>query len=336
MKALVTAAFHREGLEILKRHMEVIYESWRETGRAYWADELLERLRAEGVDVLIVEVDRVSRELMEGAGLKIVGCCNNNLRNVDVEAATDLGIPVFYAPHRNADAVADLTVGLIIAARRKIVKADRLLRSGSVEVEEFSDFVAYYNELTGLELMNKVVGIVGLGAIGSRVAKRLRAFGAKILVYDPYVPEDAVKEVGASRVDLETLMKESDIVTIHCSVTPETIDLIGEEEISLMKPTAYLFNLASSAVVDEDALYEALVEGRIAGAGLDVFSEEPIDSSNRFLRLDNVVVTPHIGGATWEVVRRHSLMVAGDIDRYLRGERPLHIANPEVLEGRGA
>ena len=185
----------------------------------------------------------------------------------------------------------------------------------------------------GWELEGKTVGIIGLGGVGFRVAKRLKfGFDAKILIYDPYVDEKKIKEVDGKRVDLETLLKESDLVSLHAKVTGENVGMIGEKEIKLMKPTAYFFNTARAALVDEDALFEALKEKRIAGAGLDVFGSEPVDSDNRFLVLDNVTVTPHVGGSTFDAEIRQSLMIAEDIEKYLNKKKPKFLKNPEILK----
>ena len=175
----------------------------------------------------------------------------------------------------------------------------------------------------GMELSNLKIGIIGMGAIGSRVAKRLAlGFGSQILYYDPYVTADhpIVKEIKAEAVDLHTLMKESDMVTIHTPPIEETEELIGKEEFALMKPTAHFFNLARSFCIDEDALYQAIEQGRIAGAGLDVFDDEPVDSDNRFLKFDNVTVMPHAGGNTRDVIKHQTDMIVADILRFLNNE----------------
>jgi len=330
-KALITANFSRSALERLRAHVDVVYEPWGETRRVLSEAELVEELRSSGADILVVELEHVSREVLEGAELRLVGICRNDpRRSIDLEAATARGVPVIYTPGRNYNAVAELTVAVMLALLRKVVFADRLLRSGKVTVSSTEDFAEYYNAYRGWELRGKTVGIIGLGKIGFRVAQLLRAFDVRILVYDPYVGEDRVGSVGGERVDLETLLKSSDIVTVHVPPSPETVGLIGRREIELMKPTAFLLNLANPVVVDEDALCEALKSRRIAGAALDVFTEEPVDSTNRFLELDNVVVTPHIGGDTFETVERQSWMVTEDILRFLRGERPRFLLNPEV------
>ena len=334
MKALITAPFSESAIKRLKKYMDVKYENWRKTNILYQdPKDYIKKIKQEEADVLITEGDEIDREVMEECDIRIIGVCRGDPVNVDIESATKKGIPVFYTPHRNADAVADLTIALMLSQLRKLIQIDRTLRSGKFYVDTAEALTEMFERFKGTELGNKVIGIVGFGAIGYRVAKRLRfGFGCKILVYDPYADERLIKEVDGERVDLHTLLKESDIVTIHAKLTEETIGMIGKKEIELMKPTAYLFNTARSAIVDEDALFEALKNKRIAGAGLDVFDVEPVDSDNRFLQLDNVTVTPHIGGMTIETEERHSMMIVEDIERYLRGERPKYIKNPEILE----
>ncbi len=330
-RALITANFSRSALEKLSAHVDVVYKPWGETKRVLSEVELVEELHSSGASILVVELEHVSGEVLEGAKLELVGICRNDpRRSVDLEVATARGVPVIYTPGRNYNAVAELTVAVMLTLLRKVVYADRLLRSGKVAVSSTEDFAEYYNAYRGWELRGKIVGIIGLGKIGFRVAQLLRAFGARILVYDPHVDEERVSSVGGERVDLDTLLRSSDIITVHAPPSPETAGMIGRREIELMKPTAFLLNLANPVVVDEDALYEALKSRRIAGAALDVFTEEPVDSANRFLELDNVVVTPHIGGNTFETIERQSWMITEDILRFLRGERPRFLLNPKV------
>lgn len=334
MRALVTARFDEKAVEELGEYIDVVYRSWSETKRVLSQRELVELANSLEANILIVELEQVDREVIESVeGLKLVGVCRNDpRRNVDIEAATERGVPVIYTPGRNTNAVAELTVAVMLVLLRRLPMIYFKLRSGSVRIDSFEAFAEHYNDWLGSELHGKTVGIVGLGRIGYRVAEILRAFGARILVYDPYVSDERVKSVGGERVDLETLLRGSDIVTLHVPPTEETVNMIGRREIELMKPSAVLVNLANPVIIDEDALYDALWRGRIAGAALDVFYEEPVDSTNRFLQLDNVVVTPHIGGNTVETIRRHSWMIVEDVLRCLRGERPLHLANPEVWD----
>lgn len=334
MRALVTAEFESAALRKLREHLDVVYESWRETKRVLDQRELVELVNSLEAEIIIVELEHVDREVIRGIErLRLVGVCRSDpRRNVDLEAATERGVPVVYTPGRNTNAVAELAVAVILALLRKLPTVSFRLKSGTVRVGSFEEFAGYYSEWQGGELQGRTVGIVGLGRIGYRVAELLRAFGARIIVYDPYVADERVKSVGGERVDLETLLRVSDIVTLHVPPTEETVNMVGRREIELMKPTAFLVNLSNPAVVDEDALYEALERGRIAGAALDVFYDEPVDSTNRFLRLENVIVTPHIGGNTFETVARHSWMMVEDVLRFLRGERPIHLANPEVWD----
>ncbi len=334
MKALITATFDEKYIDKLKRlGIEVIYKDWRQTKTNIPENELIKILNKERVDIFITELDNVDEEVIMKTNLKLIGYCRGDPhRHVDLEAATKKKIPVLHTPGRNANAVAELTIGLMLAALRKIVRADRIYRTGTVRIESLADLVDLHHLLRGIELQGKNVGIIGLGKIGLRVAQILRAFGANILVYDPFVNDERVQSVRGKKVRLEELMQDSDIITIHAAVTEESIELIGRKELSLMKSTAFLFNLASPVIVDEDALFEFLKEKKIAGAGLDVFSDEPIDSNNRFLSLDNVVVMPHAGGNTEEVFVNQSRMMTEDIKRFLNGERPLHVLNPEIYD----
>ncbi|MEX2690215.1 MAG: NAD(P)-dependent oxidoreductase [Candidatus Njordarchaeum guaymaensis] len=332
MRAFITAVFTESALELLeKRGITTIYKPWNKTKKVLSEFELLDVIDEKRIDILIVEFENVSDDVIKNSDLKIIAICRNDpKRNIDIEAANERGIPVIYTPGRNANAVAEHTINLILTTLRKVVLADRLLRSGAIHIENFEKFIEFYEILRGRELLGKTVGIIGLGKIGFRVARKLRSFGVRILVYDPYVSDSKIRCVGGKRVDLDYLLRNSDIVTIHVPPTSKTIDLIGRNEIEKMKPTAILINAASSVVVDEDALFDAIKEGKIAGAALDVSTEEPIDSSNMFLRFDNVVLTPHIGGATFETINLQSHMVAYDILRILDGKKPKFLYNPEV------
>ena len=223
----------------------------------------------------------------------------------------------------------------MLSVTRNITRADRLLRAGKILYRSDTAFLEYHNMFKGIELGGKKVGIIGLGAIGFEVAKRLRnGFGSEILVYDPYVDQNRLKEVNGKSVDLETLMSESDIVTVHARVTNDTKGMINRKHFEMMKETAYFINTARAAIIDEDALFEALRDKKIAGAGLDVFIKDPIESGDRFLTLENVVATPHIGGNTTDTITRQSKMIAEDIDNYLTGKEPKYVLNKEVLKNR--
>jgi D-3-phosphoglycerate dehydrogenase len=329
LKILITAPFHKSGLKKLQDRCEVVYENWRETGKLYFdEDELIKKIIDEQIDIIVTEADEIDGWVIEKTDLKLIASTRGTPVNVDDDAAAEKNIPVIYTPNRNADAVADLTVAMILTQARKMIELDRLLRSGKFNLADIDDEDAYTNFMNryiGVELGGLTIGIVGLGAIGQRVAKRLYyGFGSKIIYHDPYVPEDkeVVVEIKAERTSLEILMRKSDIVTLHVPPVEETEELINAELFALMKPTAHFFNLARSYCIDEDALYEAIKEKRIAGAGLDVFDDEPVDSENRFLEFDNVTIMPHFGGNTRDVVRHQTEMIVKDVINFLE-EKPL-------------
>ena len=337
MKALVTATFDSAGLERLRRHMQVEYSDWRVHRRIFFNGvEFAQRIRDVGADVLIVEADLVHDDVFDQCDLKLIGCCRGDPINIGIERATNQGVPVLFTPARNADAVADLALGYMLAMLRNIVTVNVLLRQGEMRFQSTADYLGAYERYGGFELGGMTVGIVGLGAIGRAVAKRLIGFGTRILAYDPHVDARVFAAHQVESVSVDDLMKQSDIVTVHCPEMPETFGLIGRREVGLLRRGAYVLNLARASIVDEDALYDALKSGHLAGAALDVFREEPVQLGNRFLELPNVLVSPHLGGATRDVVRHQSRMIVDDIEAYLRGERPVHIVNPEVLEARSS
>ena len=332
-KALVTATLTRKALDKLATRVDVICEDWKTTGQIYFGDELKEKIIRNNVEILIVEADQVTEETIRGTDLKFIGACRGNPYAVSVTTATERGIPVVHAPGRNSQAVAELTICLMIALLRKVVYAQRKLAEG-VSYDSPGDFQRMYNSLEGSEISGKKVGIVGLGDIGTRVARVLSSFGASLLVYDPYVSDAKIASVGAVRSSLEGLTASSDVVTVHAKLTDETYHMIGEKEFASMKRSAVVINTSTPGILDDVALLKALNEGRIAGAALDVQEAEPVDSGNPFLKLDNVVVTPHMGGNTQETTERQSEMIVGDLFRFLDGDRPLHLMNPEVYVNR--
>lgn len=333
MKALITASFHPDGLERLRRHMPVEYEDWRASKHIYFdGQQFAERIRTAGADVLIVEADLVHEDVIDNCTLQLIGCCRGDPINIGIERATARGIPVLYAPARNADAVADLALGYMLALARNIFTVNTLLKQGQMRFHSAKDYLGVYETYGGFELGGITVGIVGFGAIGQAVAKRLHGFGSRCLGFDPYVPAEVFAAQHTQSVPLNDLLQQSDILTVHCPDLPETQGLIGAQQIHMLKRGAYVLNLARAAIVDEDALYAALTEGHIAGAALDVFRDEPLQPHNRFIALPNVLLSPHLGGATRDVVRHQTDLIVDGIEAWLRGERPAHIVNPEVLE----
>jgi D-3-phosphoglycerate dehydrogenase len=328
MKVLITAPFSEHGLQVLKEKgkLEVLYENWRETGIIYFdEEELINKLTSESIDIFITEGDEIDAAVIEKSKLKMIASTRGTPVNVDLETANKMNIPVIYTPFRNADAVADLTVAMMLSQARKIIELDRLLRDGNFDVSDLDEdgFANFFNKYMGREIGCLTIGIIGFGQIGQRVAKRLfHGFGSNLLYYDPYIPANhpIVLETKAKYADLETLMKSSDMVTIHTPPNEETEELINAKMFSLMKPTAHFFNLARSYCIDEDALFDAIKNERIAGAGLDVFDDEPVDSDNRFLQFKNVTVTPHFGGNTIDVIQHQSDMIVTDILNFINNQ----------------
>lgn len=284
-----------------------------------------------GVEMLFVHYCPVSQRVLDaaGPGLRIVGTCRAGCEHLDVAAATERGIVVFNVRGRNAGAVSDFAVGLMLAECRNMARSHLGIARGAWR----KDFI---NSSHIPELEGKTVGLIGFGWVGKLVCKKLSGFEVKVLVYDPYVSQDIVIGSGARPADLVTLMRESDFVSVHARLTPKNRGMIGTRELSVMKPTAYLINTARAGLVDEGALIEVLEKRAIAGAALDVFHHEPIPADHPLVRLDNVTLTSHLAGTTSEALSRSPILLVEDILRYLRGQRAEFIVNPEVLhKGEG-
>jgi L-ribulose-5-phosphate 4-epimerase len=331
MKALITANISKEVLNELRTLIDITYEPWRETGIIYFdANELIEKLK--GYDLFITEADDLKKsEVYERTSLKLIISCRGDPFNLDLNIATRLGLPILNTPLRNVDAVAEITIGFMLMLARKMHLVDREIHSDKFEITDFDDYLSYFNKFQGIELKGKKIGIIGFGQIGRRVADRLKAFESELLIYDPYIPDKICENYG-KKVELNYLMQNSDFITIHAIGTDETNNLINKDNIKLMKQSAYLLNLAKGSIIDYDALFNILKEKKIAGAALDVFPLEPIDETNEFIGLDNVIITPHIGGNTLEVIERQSQMILKDIKSWLKGEIPKNLVNPEVFK----
>ncbi len=249
------------------------------------------------------------------------------LDNIDVKAATESGVVVTRVPGEvEREAVAELAVALMLDAARSVSAAYIAVREG--RWHERSRFI-------GLELMGRTVGIIGLGNIGRRVAEILsKGFGVNVLAYDPYISRDAATNIGVKLTDLETLLRESDIVTLHAPLTEETHHIINMETIALMKDGSILVNTARGGLVDTGALVKALKSGKLRYAALDVVEGDHVSLGNPLLQLENVVITPHIGAYTYESFGGIDECVAEAIEAVVKGERPKHVVNPEVYEGR--
>lgn len=325
-RALILAPFHHPELENLRKRVQVFYESWMETRKLISPEELIERIQSQDISIVVIEADFVFDEVFEGADkLRFLGVCRSTVENVDIEAATEHGVLVINTPGRNAVSVAELTIGLMISLARRIPTSHNLVQS-----RNWLEPVGPYISLRGTELAGKIAGIIGLGTIGLEVARRLRAFDMEILAYDPYINVERAEQVEARRVELDELIQESDFITIHCTASPETVSMVNARRIDLMKHTSFLINTARWEIVAADALIDALKHKRIAGAAFDVYETHPVPQQSALLVLDNVVLTPHLGGATDGTIARYSRMMTEDIERFLEGRQPLNLVNREV------
>ncbi len=327
MKVLVTAPYNQECLQELENVFgEVIYRSWRDNGAAFKEEEVLSLLQEHDFDGLITEVDEVSEYVLrEYSNLKFIGVCRANPVNVDVQFATAKNIPVFNTPARNAQAVAELFIGNIITFMRNTIPSNQWLK----ENNWVGKMLGPYLQFKGNELAGKTVGFVGFGAVGQTIANMIKHFPCHIQYYDPFVSE--VDSTYAS-LSLEELFSTSDIVSIHLPVNDATKNLIDEDLLRMMKSEAIFVNTARSAVVDTDALINILTNEKIRGAILDVFDvEPPSEKDYQLIQLPNVLATPHIAGASYEVEDHHSVILNNGLIEWQKGNIPPNLFNKDQL-----
>ena len=329
MKALVLAPMTEEPLARLKELMPVTYESWADTRQLADPEELARRIQTEVFSILVVEADFLPEELFQQAGnLRLVAICRNSLSHVDLEAATGHGVAVVHTPGRNVQAVAELTIGLMLTLARRINSMDNCVkeRRWQMPVEPYINAHMQTGELAG-----KTLGVLGLGNIGRRVAGLASAFGMRVLAYDPYIAPQTQDCWNVTLCPtLADLTGDADYISVHVPDVPGTKDLLSRSLLAEIKRGCRIINTSSYDAVDEAALVEGLTSGRVAGAAFDVFPTHPLPPNNPLLGFDNVVLTPHIGGATRETVARHSVMIVDDIERFVGGLKPERMVNPEV------
>lgn len=276
-------------------------------------------------DILIVHMAAVPRAALDGAdNLKLIACCRGGPTNINLAAATERGIPVVNAPGRNAWAVAEFTVGLLLSHLRQVNRASLDLTQGIWRIG------VHREGQIGPELHGRTAGLIGVGNVGRRLARILNGFEVRLLGHDPYVEDEVFESLHIKRTPLDLLLQRSDFVILAARLTPETNGMIGARELGLMKPTAYLVNTARGKLMDYDALRRVLEERRIAGAVLDVYAGEPPMREDILFHLPNVTATPHIAGGSQDVLRNATHILAGDISRFLQGEPLLHCLNPEA------
>jgi len=322
-KFLLTGSIHQEAQKLLEPHAEFVISP---AGSS--SSEISNLMRKQQTDALIVRAGKINREVMTASPrLRVIVKHGVGYNNIDVKSATELGLPVLYTPRANFESVAEHTLALIFSLTKKINLLDKEMKSNKSWPKS-----KYVLE----ELQHKCIGLVGMGRIGFRVIQLLSPLEMQIIVYDPFVSESALPS-GVKKVDtVKQLVQKADIVSVHCPLTKETNRLLGKEELSSMKPNAYLINTARGGIVDETALIKILERDLIAGAALDTFSQEPLSPNSPLLRLDNVIVTPHVAGTTKESFIRMGVTAVKLAFQILEGKEediPVdNFINREMLE----
>jgi D-3-phosphoglycerate dehydrogenase / 2-oxoglutarate reductase len=320
LRVLITEKLAEPAAELLKEEFEV------DVLLGLSQEELLERI-GEYDGLIVRSATKVTAEVIEKAeNLKAIGRAGIGVDNIDIEAATKRGVLIANAPESNTVAAAEHTLALMLAAARRIPAADSSLRDGEWNRSAFK----------GVEVSEKTLGLVGLGHVGTIVARGAVGMGMRVLAYDPYVSEDRMRSMNVERAEsLDEIFENADFISLHVPRTPQTVGMVDAGALEKMKPTAYLINVARGGIVDETALFNALKEGTIAGAALDVFEEEP-PTRNPIFSLPNVVVTPHLGASTAEAQDRAGITAAEQVATALRGAVPMHAINAPVPMGEGA
>jgi D-3-phosphoglycerate dehydrogenase len=320
LKVLIPEKLADPGIELLRQDFEV------DVRLGLTPDELLETI-GDYDGLIIRSATQVSAEVIDHAdNLKAIGRAGIGVDNIDIGAATKHGVIVANAPESNTVAAAEHTLGLMLASARRIPAADSSLRNGEWKRSAFK----------GVEVSGKTLGLIGLGHVGAIVARGALGMGMRVLAYDPYVSEERMRQVNVESAETtDEVFEGADFVSLHVPRTPQTMGLVNEDSLAKMKPTAFLINVARGGIVDETDLYNALKEGTIAGAALDVFAEEPTTQSPIFT-LPNVVVTPHLGASTAEAQDRAGITAAEQVATALRGAVPIHAINAPVPMGEGA
>ena len=303
MKVLVADSMAESGIERLRAEVTVDV-------RTKLSEQQLIDIIGEYDALVVRSQTQVTANIINaGTKLKVIGRAGVGINNIDVEAATNRGIVVVNVPDGNTLAAAEHTMGMMLALARQIPQANDSLKGGAWDRKKFM----------GIELCGKVLGLVGIGRIGSEVARRARAFRMEVLAYDPFVSAEQANALDVQLVDLPELIRRADVISIHSPLTRETKGMIGEQELAAMKDGVRIVNCARGGIVDEDCLVAALKSGKVAGAALDVFSQEPVTNHPLF-SLPNVVVTPHLGASTYEAQDYNSMAIAEQVLKVLHGQ----------------
>ena len=328
----ITASMDEAAIRELEAIGKATCAQWREKQKLYDGGPELAAALA-GAQIFITEMDVVDFPAIRDArDLKAIVTCRGNAVNVDLAAATAYGIPVINTPGRNADAVADLTVALMVMLSRKMPGSFDFLKHGQIQSGDMAKMGEAYLKYQGKELWRKTVGLIGLGNVGACVAARLARFGTNAVFYDPMVAAGEGSLLGAKKASLDELLAISDIVSLHAPAIEATKGMMNRKAFDQMKPGAFFVNTARASLVDEAALLEALTSGRIAGAALDVFRSEPPASDDPIVSHPNVIATPHLGGNTAETAAHQGAIAVDQIRMLLAGKKPEYLLNPDVLD----
>lgn len=330
MKIYIRAEITEKYREQLKQYFsEIVYDPWTKNGERFYPDEMGKKMSEINPDVLITELDQINdKVLAKSSNLKAIVDCRSTPENIDVDAVNKYKIPLIHTPARNAEAVAEMLVGLIITKQRQIIQANKWVLNGN-----WKPGTTPYYIWKGHELYSQTIGFVGFGAVAKTAAKLLENFGCKMLFYDPYVEST---NTSAKKTDLETLFTNSDIVSLHLPVTSETKGMINRKYLSLMKKSSLFVNTSRSAVVNTEDLYDCLAKKQISGGIIDVLDVEPPENKDdlKLALLDNVISTPHICGSTYEVVLHQSEIAVNSLINYLKKNyQKANIINSNVLDG---
>lgn len=340
MKILVTAEVNENIIKELESYGEVLIEGWGKMHRKLTETEMIDL--AKDKDILITSYDPITEKVIDACkSLKLIACTRSSPVNIDIKAARERGIKVIFTPGRNSDCTAEYTIAMMLNISRHMADAYMDLKNGKYLADKTQDdnqFTGLKEDVTwalgpgspyvafkGMQLKGHILGLIGYGSIGKKVSKIAGAFGMKIYVYDPYLSSIEINDNIIQKVTIEKLLEESDFVSCHCKVDENTRGLIGENEFKRMKKSAYFINSSRGAIVNEKALIKALREKEIAGAALDVFSQEPLAEEHPFIsELDNVFVTPHLAGATYDAIDNHTYMIVEDMKNFFNNEQLLY------------
>lgn len=330
MEIYICADFSQDGIEMLKAAGHTVRTGgWGYTSHILDEDELIAEIG--DAEILFLGYEPVTRKVLENTHLKAIFSIRGGARaNVDVDAATELGIPVFCTFGREALPVADFTMGLILSLTRKIARANAELHEGvfTAPAGEFGsdkDVIWDMNaegpwqSRKGIELEGKILGLIGFGTVGKQVAQRAKGFDLDVLVYDPYQSAEAIAAHGAKKVELNELLRVSDIISFHAKVSDANRNMISYEQFKLMKDGVFIVNTARAGLMDEEALRATLRSGKLGGLALDVFHSEPVKRDDEYFNYPNVILTPHIAGAGRDVIYLQSVMLVNDLMLFLAG-----------------